>query len=356
MSQDKSAIERRPSGKSVTGEEIIEQLLANLDASQEPLRYSVLFPGVFDVYLHTQDYERLSGIFANIKAEAARALEERLTALASPTSKSGFFSLRTSTPTKEVINAAGGWYITFFVNGDADVKPGDILIDSRLTLPQTQALEGGSLTRRLSTLRRDGATSVVGDERATSKSTPRAASGGVASQHSGASTGKAQGSEQTFQGSPPNVQAARSSASVGAAVPPPPAPPRFDPKVTTERRPRDTQAKLTYSTANGKQHLVIDKPEISVGRGGTGVWVDMRLETVADVSRTHFKIRRDEQGRFYIRDLSAYGTAVNGKKLPCSLEPQGERKIDRMREVQLPSRATLDLAGVLTLEFEVLAP
>lgn len=355
MSQDKSPSERKTASKSVTGEEIIQQLVENLDASLEPLRYSVLVPGVFDVYLHAKDYEKLSGIFSTIKQEARRALEEHVASLAQPSERGGLFSRKVNTAQKEYKNAAGGWYISFYENGDADVQPGDILIDSRLTLPQTQEVEGGSMTRRISTLRRGGATEVIAEQRLS-----------AAAQLPGNRTGvirrleelppplgplvspRPTGAEHTFQGRAPQ------NPSSSSQLRSPQSTPVFDPKVTTERRPRAGRARLSYTSSTGRIEFVIDKPEVAVGRGGTGVWVDLRLDAAADVSRTHFKIRRDEQGRFFIRDLSAYGTSVNDHRLPSSLEQQGERKIDRMREELLPPRAKLDLAGVLTLDFEVL--
>lgn len=350
MSQDKSPSERKTASKSVTGEEIIQQLVENLDASLEPLRYSVLVPGVFDVYLHAKDFEKLSGIFSTIKQEARRALEEHVVSLAQPPERSGLFSRKVSTTQKEYKNAAGGWYISFYENGDADVQPGDILIDSRLTLPQTQEVEGGSMTRRISTLRRGGATEVVGEQRLLAAALlPGNRTGVIRRVEEVPSPVELPVSgEHTLQGKAPQ-KASPSSPLQSSEFRP-----AFDPKVTTERRQREGRARLAYTSPAGRIEFVIDKPEVAVGRGGTGVWVDLRLDAAADVSRTHFKVRRDEQGRFFIRDLSAYGTSVNGHRLPSSLEQQGERKIDRMREEQLPPRAKLDLAGVLTLEFEVL--
>lgn len=98
----------------------------------------------------------------------------------------------------------------------------------------------------------------------------------------------------------------------------------------------------------------MDQAEVAVGRGGAGHWVDVQLKTIPDVSRTHFLIRRDERGRFFIRDVSAYGTAVNGRRIPCSMDQQGGRRIDMKREEQLPSSARIMLAELFHLEFEVM--
>ena len=78
-----------------------------------------------------------------------------------------------------------------------------------------------------------------------------------------------------------------------------------------------------------------------IGRGGRSYWVDLKLETLPDVSREHCRIRRDaETGRFTIEDLSQFGTAVNGK-------PVGKNT-----SMELPPRGTISLAGVLDLKWE----
>jgi predicted component of type VI protein secretion system len=78
-----------------------------------------------------------------------------------------------------------------------------------------------------------------------------------------------------------------------------------------------------------------------IGRGGRSYWVDLKLETLPDVSREHCRIRRDtETGRFTIEDVSQFGTAVNGKP------------VGRNASAELPRRATISLAGVVDLQWE----
>ena len=84
------------------------------------------------------------------------------------------------------------------------------------------------------------------------------------------------------------------------------------------------------------------RDSIVIGRGGDGSEVDLLVEAAADVSRAHVRIRRDPAtGEFYLADLSTYGTAVNG--IPA---PQGPD-----REVKLPPCASINMAGVMDLEF-----
>jgi len=110
---------------------------------------------------------------------------------------------------------------------------------------------------------------------------------------------------------------------------------------------------LTIDDFEGRrEHAVVDNPTL-VGRGGLGCYVHVRLRTEGQVSKEHFRIRRDEQsGEFFIKDLSRNGTTVNGAPLPRGVDyaSAGKREIDGA-EVPLPDGARIGLADVLCLEF-----
>ena len=94
------------------------------------------------------------------------------------------------------------------------------------------------------------------------------------------------------------------------------------------------------------------KDEIVVGRGGRDYWTDIKLETLPDVSREHFRLRRDPAtGQFFLKDLSQLGTTIDGAKAPSSIELEGGEKRDRNLEAPVPARARIGLAGVVFLEF-----
>src|SRR5579871_4290804 len=74
---------RMPSGTGeaqgrITGKVIIEQLVRNMELGQFEMGYSVLVPCIFSLYLHPDDYLRLTGVFDLIRADARRALAARL--------------------------------------------------------------------------------------------------------------------------------------------------------------------------------------------------------------------------------------------------------------------------------------
>jgi hypothetical protein len=117
-------------------------------------------------------------------------------------------------------------------------------------------------------------------------------------------------------------------------------------------------ATLRYTDQRGKKIFAMAREEIVVGRGGKAVWVDLKLDGPPDISREHCRIRRDPgSGCFFIKDLSQYGTAVNGMAIPTSIErsEHGDR-VDRNVEVPLPPAAQIALAGVLVIQFEAKQP
>lgn len=124
----------------------------------------------------------------------------------------------------------------------------------------------------------------------------------------------------------------------------------------TTRRDRQAPpayARITYTDDRGRQTYLMSKSQIIIGRGGKGIWVDVKLYTKADVSRKHLRLRLD-QGKFFIKDLSSLGTTVNGKELPKGVEIIGDEKIEKEVEEVLPPKAQIALADVLTISFEAL--
>ena len=111
-------------------------------------------------------------------------------------------------------------------------------------------------------------------------------------------------------------------------------------------------ATLEYQDERGNQTFDMTKDRIKIGRGAVDTWVDLRLHTKQDISREHVQIRLDSaSGKFFIKDLSTYGTSVDGKKLTPSMDRANGAEIDLNVEAPLPPKAKISLAGVLTLQF-----
>jgi hypothetical protein len=280
---------------SATARDIILEIVRNMREGLEPLHYSTLPPAIYHVYLHTDDLERLRGILPRIVAEARQALDSEV-------EKMNQGSLADRLKGKIVKRAAGapkiavpdgGWQVQLFENTDEGVQPGDIVIYSELALPSKADIGAGSMTKRIATRRMGGA-------EATAKT--------------------------TFEPAPAPAPAAETAGAL---------------------------ATIEYEDGGGRKTYRMTKDEIVVGRGGRDYWTDLKLDTLPDVSREHFRLRRDpDSGQFFLKDLSRLGTTINGEKAPSSIEFAEGEKRDRNVEVPVPAQAKIGLAGVLTLEFK----
>ena len=283
---------RPAAASSATARDIIAEIVRNMREGLEPLHYSTLPPAVYHVYLHPDDMERLRGIVPRIVDEARRALDAELLALNRGGLAARLKLARRGEP--KVIAPEGGWQIRILENTDDDVDPGDLVIYSELALPAKEEFGAGSMTKRIATRRLAG--------------TPASA-------------------EASYQPAQP--------------APAPPAP-----------APADAFAAIDYEDRGVRKTFYMTKNEIVVGRGGRDYWTDLKLDTLPDVSREHFRLRRDpESGKFFLKDLSRLGTTIDGVAAPSSIEVVGNEKRDRNVEAPLPERARLGLAGVCFLEF-----
>ena len=62
----------------ISGQIIINELIRNMELGRLELGYSILVPCIFSVYLHPDDYARVSSVQDMIKEDAKRALTARL--------------------------------------------------------------------------------------------------------------------------------------------------------------------------------------------------------------------------------------------------------------------------------------
>jgi predicted component of type VI protein secretion system len=95
----------------------------------------------------------------------------------------------------------------------------------------------------------------------------------------------------------------------------------------------------------------MQKDSLVIGRGGSAAWVDVQVVSTAKVSREHVRIRRDASGRFFIQDVSLWGTSVDGAPLPAAVKT-AEGVLQPGAERELPPRARIHLAEAVVIQFE----
>ncbi|HEX9365309.1 MAG TPA: FHA domain-containing protein [Vicinamibacterales bacterium] len=139
------AIPRRPGG------DLIEAVVENMRRNLEPLKYTVLAPSRYVVYLHPDEFARFEGILPVLQAQTVRALDEAIQKLnATPVARRMLDRVLGSPP--PVQNPAREWQVEFVPDPDGEVGHGDILIHSELLLPSREELGAGQRTRRVATV------------------------------------------------------------------------------------------------------------------------------------------------------------------------------------------------------------
>ena len=291
-------MDRPATSNPATARDIILEIVRNMKEGLEPLHYSTLPPSIYHVYLQSDDMDRLRGILPRIIDEARRALDAELETLNKASIAERLKIARRGGP--KIAAPEGGWQIRILENTDDGVEQGDIAIYSELALPAKPEFGAGSMTKRIATRRNTGASSA------------------------------------TYR-----------TVAVEAA-----AAPKVAPSGPVAAAGGDAIAVIEYEDKGGHKTYEMTKDEIVVGRGGRDYWTDLKLEAAADVSREHFRLRRDAaSGKFFLKDLSRLGTTINGEKAPSSSEFAEGEKRDRNGEAEVPEKARIGLADVVFLEF-----
>lgn len=280
----------------ITPEEIIHLILEEMEAGLCPSFYSNLVPSVYNVYLYIDDLERLRPLESRIRDEAARALGEKLSQLNGAGAVGKIGAMLGAKKKSKRFETLGDWTITIHENTDEDARDNPLAIHSMFPVNIAADDRAGTLTERVTKRRPDGQTT------STTNAAPTERSG----------------------------------------------------TVDTLRAAGIVHANLAYEDDSGPHTFQMTSDLIKIGRGSPDRWVDLKLKARKDVSREHLQIRRDpSSGQFFIKDLSTLGTTVNGKRVPASIHQVNGEDIDKNVEIPLPGKASIGLAGVVSIDFKM---
>ncbi|HWE51318.1 MAG TPA: FHA domain-containing protein [Bryobacteraceae bacterium] len=282
------------------GDDLIGEVLRNMEEGLFRIRGKTIVPAIYRIYLNTEDFEPFRDVVPFIAGEIRAALDDRLAKWNQKPLKFAAGLLK-KTPLNKTVDddftrIGDAWTVEIYPDLDGKLQRGEIEVYSELGAPKKAEYGAGSLTRRIFPNK----------------------------------------PESVPDSAPTMATPAPSSTSV--------------PEGKSEKEPGDEKddstkgrafAYLRYAGQGGQKEFEVTKNQTVIGRGGRSYWVDLKLETLPDVSREHCRIRRDPQtGRFIIEDVSQFGTAVNGKP------------VGRNASAELPNRATISLAGVIDLQWE----
>lgn len=239
--------------KAVTPEEIIDLIVAEMDAQQAPSRFSILVRNAFHVRLEETQFERLKPVQNRIRTEAVRALNEEL---ARRNKGSRSFRIPGIDPPADQRRweTLADWHIDFSINTDDDALDAPLIVHADFHTVEEGDDRLGDRTERVSRRAADGTVSTT-TAPASAQSTGRKA---------------------------------------GSAV----------------------LARLEYEDDRGPGVFEMTTRQIKIGRGGENYYVDLKLTGPKDISRVHLVIRRDDSGAFVAEDRSTLGTTINKQRIP----------------------------------------
>ena len=328
-----------------TGRTIVRELVKEMEEQLYPLMYRTLPPSVFHVYLHPEDYRAIASVSALIVSDATRGLTARVGEL---NQRSRLFSF-VAGQRAPIDIPAGGWEVHLQPELNGDVDRGDFRIESRLAVPPAPTYDGGVATVRI------GRTTVSGESRKTKvveepvlddtgpmprRETPAGTASTAPPAHAGVLTVPPAAVEPTTAIEP--------TAAIDAAA-------TTRPGMHHADEPGSGFARLAYVDEQGPHLFVIRKELVAIGRGGSARWVDVQIASTPRVSRVHCRIRRDPAGRFFLQDVSTWGTFLDGDRVPPYLRRTGDTVDETGEERELPPGARIQLADAVTIEFQVLS-
>jgi len=288
------------------GDDLIGEVLRNMEEGLFRIRGKALVPSIYRLYLSPDDYEPFRHVVPFVAGEIRTALDERLAQWNGSKRRLARGLLAKlgvgegagdAGGVSEFVRVADAWTVEIYPDLDGKLQPGEIEVYSELGAPQKADYGAGSLTRRIF---------------------PK-------------------GAEPAAEAPPDTAPTVATAAPPAASVEPEAAEKEGEDDGTKGR----AFAYIRYADQQGQHTFEMTKSQMVIGRGGRSYWVDLRLETLPDVSREHCRIRREpETGRFIIEDVSQFGTAVNGKP------------VGRNATAELPRRGTISLAGVIDLQWE----
>jgi hypothetical protein len=270
--------------------DLIAEVLKNMRANLEPLRYSTLAPSRYLIYLHPNEYARLETIIPLLREQTIRALSEELAALNKRSSVQRYAERFLGSGAPPVESAAGEWQVEFLPDPDGDVEEGAILIDSQLRLPPTLEL-GGEKTRRITTLH-------VGTNVTTRAQIIADAPTAAVTRAFAQLTYEDEAGQHTFEITKDSVTIGRG----GTTFP--------------------VDVKILSSADVSREHARIR--------------------------------RDPQTGRFFLIDLSSLGTTQNGRHVPRGFDDADGAKKENGAETPLPDQARIGLADMVYLQFETL--
>jgi hypothetical protein len=282
--------------KAPTGRQIWRAIRDEMMLNLYPLPFSTLAPTVYRIYLHPDDFDAIEGVIPRIVAQIQRALTAEVEHVNRRHTRPGrqvWDRLLDREDFAPIETPASGWEVYVQADRNGELERGHLGIVSTLSMPAPAEYGGTPTTRIVRTVVRSGRRTATTEV-------------------------QGQSHESTATATPGR---------------------------------EGERARLTYEDDRGPHEFIMRKDSLSVGRGGSSAWVDVQVITTSKVSREHFRLRRDAGGRFFIQDVSSWGTSVDGDPLPAAVKST-EGVVQPGPERELPREARIGLADAVVIHFQ----
>ena len=287
--------------KPPSGRDIWEALRTEFSANLYELPSLVLPPTVYHVYLHAEDYAVVEGIIPRIKQEVANALTREVSRMNQETARQNGRIWNRLRPdlSMPVELPPRGWEVHVERDHDGELQRGQLGVLSKLMMPAPPDYSGPPTVLSVRS-------TFSGGQRTSTVSVPDA----------------------------PTSRTATQGQDVADAI----------------------QAALSYVDEDGPHLFPLRKRCTKIGRGGSDAWVDLQVMADPRVSREHCWILHDTESQFFVRDVSSWGTSVNGEALAPPERTADGQVVAPGAVKELKSGDRIELAGVLTMTLQIELP
>ncbi len=303
---------KAPSGRTIW-KAVRDELMLNL----YPLPFSTIAPAMYHIYLHPEDFSAIEGVSVRVVSQIEQALSAEVEQVNRELKRSArrvFTRLMDREQMAPIETPSAGWEVHLCPDRNGEIDRGQLGIVSTLAIPAPPEYAGTPTTRIVK--------SVVGGGRRTTST----------SEEPGDAAVGAPGAPRVAAGGALATVAASAGNTAGAA----------------DNRER---ARLTYVDEQGPHVFRMRKDIVSIGRGGAAAWVDVQIVGSSKISREHLRLRADAGGRFFIQDVSLWGTSVDGGPIPPAIKT-AEGVARPGPEQPLPAKARIGLSDAIVIDFD----
>ncbi len=113
-------------------------------------------------------------------------------------------------------------------------------------------------------------------------------------------------------------------------------------RAQTRRQPDKVFAEIRYQDDSGPQTFFVTQNEVSIGRGGEDLWVDLPLYSNDEVSREHVRVRRNPatgDSSSWTRAATAHGSTASAWPATWSMPCRSVRRSGSPRYLKLSFEA-----------------